>query len=57
MAKPQKVYQQREPACPVKEKVQEEERRLRRTEEEETVHMTDIRGPLTHDSGARCLPT
>ena len=35
----QKVYRQREPAHPVKGKVQEKERRLRRAEEKETVHM------------------
>jgi len=38
--KPQKVHQQeKEPVCLVKGKVQEEERKLRRVEEEEAVHM------------------
>jgi len=37
--KPQKVHQQRELAHPVKEKAQEEERRLRRTEEEEVARV------------------
>ena len=39
VAKPQKIYRQREPPRPVKGKVQEKERRLRRAEEKETVHM------------------
>jgi len=39
VAKPQNAYQKRELACPVKEKVQEEERRLRRTEKEEVVRV------------------
>ena len=40
VAKPQKVHQQEEPVCPVKGKVQEGERRLRRIEEEEAAHVT-----------------
>jgi len=39
VARPQKVYQQKEPARPVKGKVQEEERKLRRTKGEEAAHM------------------
>jgi len=39
VAKPQKVHQKREPAHPVKGKVQEGERKLRRAEEEEAACM------------------
>jgi len=40
VAKPQKVHQQKGPACPVKGKAQEGERRLRRVEEEEAACVT-----------------
>jgi len=38
-ARPQKAYQRRELAHPVKGKVQKGERKLRRAEEEEAAHM------------------
>jgi len=38
-ARPQKVHQQKELACPVKGEAQEEERRLRRTEGEEAARV------------------
>jgi len=35
VARPQKVQQEKRPACPVRGKAQEKERRLRRVEESE----------------------
>jgi len=43
VARPQKVQQEEKLARPVKGKVQEEERRLRRIEEEEVAHVTKPR--------------
>ena len=37
VASPQKAQQERRLACPIKEKAQEEERKLRRVEENEVV--------------------
>jgi len=37
---PQKAQQERRPACPIREKVQEEEKRLRKVEEGEAARMT-----------------
>ena len=39
VARPRKVQQEERPVHPVKGKVQEKKRRLRRVEESETVHM------------------
>ena len=39
-AKLQKAHQQKELACPIKGKAQKGERRLKRAEEEEAVHVT-----------------
>ena len=39
MTRPQKMHQQREPAYPTKGKAQERERKLRKVEEEEAVHV------------------
>jgi len=43
IARPQKVHQQRELACPVKGKAQEGERRLRKAEKKKVAHMTKPR--------------
>jgi len=40
VAMPQKAQQERRPACPIREKVQEEEKRLRKVEEGEAARMT-----------------
>ena len=48
VAKPQKVHQQKGPARPVKGKVQEEEKRLRRVEKEEVAHMAKPQEALLH---------
>jgi len=40
MATPQKMQQERRPACPIREKAQEGEKRLRRVEEDKAVHVT-----------------
>jgi len=39
VARPQKAQQEEKPVYPVKKKVQEKERRLRRIEEKEAAHM------------------
>ena len=39
VAIPQKVQQERRLACPIRKKVQEEEKRLRRVEEDEVAHV------------------
>jgi len=43
VAKPQKAQQKRGPACPIREKAQEGEKKLRRVEEEEAAHVAKPR--------------
>jgi len=42
VARPQKAQQEEKPVHPIKKKVQEKERRLRRIEEEEAAHMAKL---------------